>query len=190
MRLFYAVELPPEVRAQAATHIAHVRQAIPNARAAWAQEDKLHITLKFLGEIAEERVAALSTAATRAAQSASPFDLLIENTGSFPPRGAARVLWLGVRDVSGGLAALQRLLEDECADEGFAREPRPFKPHLTIARLRMAQDARLLAAMHGETKFRSAEFTVRRLVLMRSRLGTGGASYTTLSTHPLHEGRL
>lgn len=182
-RVFCAVELPAEVRARVATHIAALRENFPKARASWARADALHITLKFLGEIELSRVEALSQAAREAAARVQSFELVIEGTGIFPPHGSPRVLWLGVQDASGVLARLQQTLDDECARAGFARETREFHPHLTIARLRAPAETRELAALHQEMKFERAAFAAKELVVMRSELGAGGSRYTVISGH-------
>lgn len=186
-RIFCAIELPSEVRARVAEHIATLREAAPRVRASWDRAEKLHITLKFLGEIEQGRVEALQRAAARAAERERGFELGIEGTGAFPPRGLPRVLWLGVRDESGALARLQSSLEDECAIEGFAREKRPFHPHLTIARLRAPEGARALAVLHEQRGFEAAGFAVSKLSVIRSELGPGGSRYTELSRHSLNE---
>ncbi|HEX8774228.1 MAG TPA: RNA 2',3'-cyclic phosphodiesterase [Pyrinomonadaceae bacterium] len=185
LRVFFAIRLPAEIRARAEEHMADLRSLMPDVRAGWERGEKLHITMKFLGNVEQPRVAALGDAATRAAQSVSAFGLRIEGAGSFPPRGPARVLWLGVADDSGALARLHRRLEEECEGMGFAREARPFHPHITLARLRRPAGAQRLAALHREKGFASSEVAVAHLVLMRSELGPGGSRYTVLSSHPL-----
>ena len=185
LRIFCAVELPTEVRARAAAHAARLRERFKEVRASWPRAESLHLTLKFLGEIDEARVAALSEAAARAAEQSQTFELVIEGAGAFPPRGAPRVLWLGVQDSSGGLAQLHSRLEDESAAAGFGREERPFHPHLTLARLRAPQGARSLAQFHQEAGFESAAFRVVELAVMLSELGPGGSRYTPLSRHAL-----
>jgi RNA 2',3'-cyclic 3'-phosphodiesterase len=186
LRIFCAVELPEEVHAAAATHAARLRRDFPEARASWPRPESLHVTLKFVGEVEAARVETLSRAAGAAVEGFAPFELSIEATGTFPPRGAARVLWLGVKDASGGLARLQRRLEDECAAEGFPREPKQFKPHLTLARLRAPKDAQALAEAHRLLPFAPQHFAVSELIVMRSELGPGGSRYTPLSRHSLH----
>jgi RNA 2',3'-cyclic 3'-phosphodiesterase len=183
VRVFFAIELPSEVKERAAEAITRLRGAAPEVRASWERVEKLHITLKFLGEIAHERLSALSAAGTRAAQSSQPFRLTLEGAGAFPPRGNPRVLWLGIRDSSGVLAELHGRLEEECARAGFAREERPFHPHLTLARIRAPQGARHLAKLHLETDFSPVEFDAGSLVLMRSELGPGGSRHTPISRH-------
>src|SRR2546423_4216239 len=141
VRVFCAVELPVEVRTRAADHIARLRDAVQGVRASWERAEKLHITLKFLGEIAPKRLQALSDAASLAAQNTQPFILAIEGAGAFPTRGLPRILWLGVNDSSRTLAMLQNPLGEEREGAGLAPEERPLHPHLTIPRRRAAQAA-------------------------------------------------
>jgi RNA 2',3'-cyclic 3'-phosphodiesterase len=183
LRVFCAIELPEEVRARAADRITRLREAVPEARASWERTEKLHITLKFLGEIAPERVEVLSGAATRAAQTIQPFMLALSGAGAFPPRGIPRILWLGIEDHSGALAQLHSQLENECEVVGFAREKRSFHPHLTLARIRAPQGARELAKLHQEIVFEPIKFDVTNLSVMRSELGPGGSRYTLISRH-------
>ncbi len=184
-RLFCAVNLPGELKARAAEHQGHLRAAAPQVRASWEQPGKLHLTLKFLGESELPRVEALTRAAGRAAEGLRPFELSVAGTGSFPPRGAPRVLWLGVEDSSGLLARLHARLEEECAREGFPRESKPFRPHLTLARLRSREGAERLAALHRESRFEPQTFKVSELVVVRSELLPDGARHTPISRHQL-----
>jgi 2'-5' RNA ligase len=183
IRVFCAVELPGEVSAAAAAHAARLRRDFPDARASWVRPEGLHVTLKFIGEVETARVEILSRAAGAAVEGFRPFRLSIGESGTFPPRGAARVLWLGVKDSTGQLSQLQRRLEEECGAGGFPREPRAFKPHLTLARLRNPQDAHALSEAHRQTPFGPFDFEVNELVLMRSELGPGGSRYTPVSRH-------
>jgi len=184
-RVFCAIELPQDVRARVAEHIAKLRAASPAARASWARDEGLHITLKFVGEIEKDKVPSVSTAAERSLRQVEPFSVALDSTGTFPSRGMPRVLWIGAQDPSGNLAKLQQNLEDECAIAGFARNDRPFHPHLTIARQRAPQGARTPAVLSGETNFESVEFPVTELVVIRSELGHDGARYTAISRHKL-----
>lgn len=180
LRLFCAIELPKEVRAQVATYIATLREAAPRARASWDREEKLHLTLKFFGDVEENRLGLLTGALRRAASLIDPFELKLSGTGAFPPSGSPRVLWLGVTDASGSMIRLHQQIEDECARSGFAREHRRFRPHLTIARLRSREGAGRLAALHKSTGFETPAFKVTEIVLIRSELLPQGSRYTTL----------
>src|SRR5438270_4155057 len=114
-RTFCAVELPDGVKSRVAEHIKRLRAEFPDVRASWEKPEKLHITLKFLGEMELPRVEELSRAAERAVAGIEPFELTINEPGAFPTHGLPRVLWLDIKDASGRLASLQRSLEDACA---------------------------------------------------------------------------
>src|SRR5919205_4141575 len=141
LRLFCAVELPAELRARAYEHLVRLRESAPHVKASWEREEKLHVTIKFFGDVEASRVAALTDATARAANAVPSFELKLSGAGTFPPNGNPRVLWLGVEDASGRLAQLQQRLEDECAAAGFPRDTRPFHAHVTLARLRAANAA-------------------------------------------------
>lgn len=184
-RVFCAVGLPENVRAAAAANSSRLREAFPRVRASWERPEKMHLTLKFLGEVEPARVEELSRAAERAAGAVAPFELTVGGPGAFPPHGPPRVLWLGVEDEGGGLARLHQFLEDECAAAGFPREARTFRPHLTLARLREPRDARPLADAHRAATFSPKNFAAGEILVIRSELGPAGSRYTTLSKHQL-----
>lgn len=184
-RVFCAIELPKATRALVLQHIAKLKQAVPDARASWSRDTNLHLTLKFLGEIPERSVAEFSNAAARAVAGVAPFEIRLETNGAFPPRGQARVLWIGVNDASGKLGALQTRLEGQAALAGFPEETRDFHPHLTIARLRNPPQALTLPAVHQETEFQPAEILVSELLVIRSELSSAGSKYTVVSRHQL-----
>ena len=186
-RIFCAVELPEDARALVAAHIARLREASPSSlKITWERAEKLHLTLKFLGEQESARVAALTRAAQRAAESVERFCVTMRETGAFPLSGNPRVIWFGLNDDTHRLARIHGQLETEAEGEGFPRESRAFHPHITIARIRIPNDAaRHVANLHRELKFVPVSFTVTQLVVMHSQLGAGGSRYTPLSTHLL-----
>jgi 2'-5' RNA ligase len=184
-RVFCAIALPRELRARVDQRISRLRELVPDAQASWSREQNIHLTLKFLGEIPIARIEEVSSATARATESLSPFEICIEQSGAFPERGTPRVLWLGVRDDSGWLAEMQARLERECAKEGFAKEGRPFNPHLTLARLRKPHGARMLANAHEEMIFEPVKVVVSEVLVISSELSGEGSKYTVISTHPL-----
>ena len=187
VRIFCAVELPEEARARVSAHVARLRDAAGSTvKISWERGEKLHLTLKFLGEIEPQRLEALARAATRAAQRVEKFAVSLREAGAFPARGNPRVLWVGLRDEGRRLAELHEQLETECARENFPREARAFHPHITLARIRFQNGAtRHLAKVHSDMGFEPVSFTVREFVVMRSQLGAGGSRYTPLSRHEL-----
>jgi 2'-5' RNA ligase len=198
-RTFVAIEIPPDIRGRIKEHIDQLRAVFPDVRASWTRADSLHLTLKFFGNVPIARIPALSDAAAEAAHEISSLDLTIRGCGTFPPHGRPKVLWMGAgtADVSPGsslsptpnnqhpLAALHAALEDRCAAAGFAREPRPFHPHLTIARLRESKGSRALAEHHKQLGFPAETFTVSEFVVFRSELSSKGSKHTALARHEL-----
>ena len=184
-RVFCAIELSEAVRQQVIQHIARLKEAVPDARASWSRADNIHLTLKFLGEISLPQVEKLSEAASRSVGGFAPFKIVLGQTGIFPKHGSPRVLWIGVNDFEGKLDELHARLEAESEKAGFPREPRPFHPHITLARLRKPQHASTLAAAHKAIEFEHAEIAVSKLLAIRSELSGEGSKYTVISRHSL-----
>ena len=111
----------------------------------------------------------------------STFQIGVGGTGVFPRPSRPQVLWIGVSDPSDQLSALQEKFEDECAAEGFEKENRAYRPHLTIARLRKPEGARQLADAHLRMQFETIEVRLKELVIFRSELSSKGSLYTPIS---------
>jgi 2'-5' RNA ligase len=184
-RVFCAIELSATVCERVVDHLNKLQHSFPDVRASWNRDGKFHLTLKFIGELPRARLERLLLAADRAANSLSPFNLSVEGSGAFPGKGTPKVLWLGINDPSGKLARLQTRLEEECAQAGFAKEERPFHPHLTLARLRQPRGVRPLAAAHKEVGFAAVESPVSELLVIHSELSSAGSRYSVISSHPL-----
>ena len=179
-RVFCAVELPAEVRARLEDHVRQLRKAVPDVAASWSRVENIHLTLKFFGNVEVKRIEKISAAAERAVKEFSTFQIRIGETGVFPRPSRPQVLWIGVADPSGRLSALQEKFENECAAEGFSKEDRAYKPHLTIARLRKPEGARQLAETHLQMKFEPIEVEVKEIVLFRSEISPKGSKYTVV----------
>ncbi len=184
-RVFCAIELPETARERVFRRIAHLKEAVPDAKASWSRDANLHLTLKFLGEIPQKSVPDLSNAASRAATGLAPFSIRLEEAGVFPKHGQPHVLWIGINDSSGKLSELHARLEAESVNAGFEKDDRPFHPHLTVARLRQPRHARTLAAAHRELDFEPAEIAVSELLVIRSELSSAGSKYSIISRHAL-----
>jgi 2'-5' RNA ligase len=184
-RMFCAFELPESLRARIDEHSQAVRDAIPEAAASWSRAENIHLTVKFFGNVDQQQVAAISAAATRVAKEFSPIQIEVGKTGVFPRPSRPQVLWIGVEDASNALANLHKQLENEFAREGFPKEERAFRPHLTIARIRKPHNAARLAQTHLAAKFELVEISLNELVLFRSELSCKGSKYTAISRHRL-----
>ena len=180
-RVFCAVELPDAVRARLEKHVAQLRKDVPDAAASWSRVENIHLTLKFFGSVEVKRIEKISEAAERVVNQFSTFQIGVGGTGVFPRPSRPQVLWIGVSDPSGRLSALQEKFENECAAEGFEKEDRAYRPHLTIARLRKPEVARSLADAHLKMLFETILIDLKELVVFRSELSSKGSLYTPIS---------
>lgn len=174
-RVFVAIGLPPEVRAAIGSYVSDLSLC-----GSIVPPENLHITLRFLGEVDEVSFDRL-LAGLDLADWPSPFRLRVGGVGAFPSARNATVAWLGVEDDS----ALYRLFEtvdDVCEQAHLGREERPFRPHLTVARLRPPVDLRgLIAAAPGF----SARCSVDAVTVFRSEKDRGTLRYQPLERFPL-----
>ena len=182
-RIFAAIELPDKVQKQIQKQIKTLQTEVPGNKASWSRTENIHLTVKFFGSVQQKRISRIADAAARVVKKFSEIELKIGNTGAFPKVSQPRVLWIGVSDSTGELARLQKLFEEECALEGFEKEARDFKPHLTIARLRRPEGARALAESNQKIGFESMTVEVNELVVFRSEPSSKGSKYTVLSRH-------
>ena len=182
-RTFIAIELPQDLRARVRDHINRLRRELPEVSASWSRDDNLHLTLRFLGNVAVAELPNVSGAVERALNPGLPFELTISGCGVFSPRGRSSVLWIGAQ--ASELHDLHDGIESELAAAGIPRESRPFHPHLTIARLRKPQDARCLAELHQSLGFATQVATVSEVVVFRSELLKEGSKHTAISRHAL-----
>ena len=175
MRLFAAVNLPAELRQALHAAAAPLRDA--GLPVKWVDADAVHLTLKFLGDVAADRLAELSGALDRTCGGMRGFEVAVGGFGAFPSAAHARVIWLGCESAP-PLELLQHAVEREYAALGFPIEGKPFRPHLTLGRARPRGKAgmRGLDALLEATTFEAA-WAVGAVDLMESTLTPAGARY-------------
>ena len=184
MRAFIAIELPDEIKAALRETQQKLRQSGLKAR--WVRTENIHLTLKFIGEIAPQKVEAISAAMKAVTDRHAPFTLSAAALGVFPGLKKARVLWAGLSEEVAELIALQRELDTALGDCGFEPEKRPFRGHLTLARFRGRVDpGKLQTSLSELGGVQFGQWTVDRLVLFESDLRPSGPIYTQQATHPL-----
>ena len=185
-RIFTAIDISAEARQKISDYIENLRRDYSGLRVGWEKPEKLHLTLKFLGDCDERQVKNLETAVSNAAnffgktENRTNFKIKIFETGVFPSKRNARILWLSLRDETEILSKINKLLERECEKIGFEKEKRDFKPHLTIARLREPHKSGDLAAKHLENEFEPVEFEISEIVVYESKLLPTGSIYRKL----------
>ena len=169
IRAFIAVELPPAVREAVEGVVRELRSRAGDG-VRWVRPEGVHLNLKFLGDIDADSVPAVSRAMAQCAASAAPFDLFLEGVGVFPNARRPRVIWIGLGGALELLLALQHSIDRELEGLGFARERRPFTPHLTLGRVR---DGILASQVRGVSEAIAAMTVERRAELS----GQGSLAY-------------
>lgn len=183
VRTFIAIPLPQTIQSRVIEHVTRLQADFPGVRASWVRAQNLHLTLKFLGNVALGDVARISAATELATRSVPPVSVSVSGCGSFPARGRPNVLWIGVQDETGRLNQLHSRLEQECERAGFARDDRGFNPHLTIARLRGSDGTRELGELHKRIGFPPVSFSAAEVVVFRSELHPNGSRHSVISSH-------
>jgi 2'-5' RNA ligase len=188
LRLFVACELPAEMKAALASLQEALRKkGAPRLR--WVRPEGIHLTLKFLGAVPQEKVAAIREALAPTVQGIPPLALALAEVGTFGGRRGARVLWVGTQGDLEPLSLLQQRVDKALEPLGFPPERRAFSPHLTLARVpdRAGSDERETVWELAKTiEVPSAPaVTIGELSLMRSILGPGGAVYERVAAFPL-----
>jgi 2'-5' RNA ligase len=184
MRVFLAINPPPELRREAWAATAPLRESPFDI--AWVAEPKIHLTLKFLGALPESAVAALSSAMHEVARTHAVPMVQVGSVGAFPNFRKPRVIWMGV-DPEPRLELLHHDVEVACARLGHELDGRPFRPHLTLGRVRdrlAADDTRSLRLAAKRIRFSDA-FHARSIDVMESVPGPGGSTYSVLASAPM-----
>src|SRR3954464_1479058 len=141
MRLFVGIELCEALRDAAASVAGALRTALgPSVDVRWVAPEKLHVTVRFIGSVADARVPAVVDALARPI-AVAPFDVQLGPCGAFPRSGPPRVIWIGLAAGEPSVREIHDELDRRLEPLGFAREARPFSAHLTLARVKELRQA-------------------------------------------------
>ncbi|MCJ7790877.1 MAG: RNA 2',3'-cyclic phosphodiesterase [Dehalococcoidia bacterium] len=184
IRSFIAIELPQAVK----TGLQQLQTELTLPRYSFVKcvsPEGIHLTLKFLGNISAQKVTDITGVMEQASQGVNPFQLQLTEVGAFPNMRRPRVLWVGIKGEVDKLVGWQQRIDMGLVPLGFAKEARPFTPHLTLARLRencssgdRLNFGEMFANAHVEVDY---NFTVSSLNLMKSQLLPAGAVYSRLT---------
>ena len=184
MRTFMALDIDSRIRQR----LACLRQQL-NARDAkirWVEPENLHVTLNFLGEVADSSLPAVCEAATSAAAEIEPFDFDVRGLCCVPKGSRPTMIWAGVSDDTMRMAELQEQLAARLESLGFRRDSRPFKPHITVARIKSARNPRpLQQAVAILADIDVGRRHAEELVVYSSQLTLSGPIYAPVATAPL-----
>jgi RNA 2',3'-cyclic 3'-phosphodiesterase len=187
IRSFLAIELPEVILKRVEEIQEDLRSSGADVR--WVNVKKIHLTLKFLGNIEESQIDPIVKAIEGPIRSTPSFLLTVRGTGAFPHLRNPRVVWMGLFDESGRLISLQKQLESVLEKLGFQPENRPFQPHLTLGRVNSSRGKEALA--EGIERYKGEEiggFEVEKVIFFKSDLRPSGPIYTPLREVKLAQG--
>jgi len=183
MRLFVGVELDEAARTVAVQTAVRLQDTLRGTVSAnWVPAANLHLTVRFIGHVPDDRAPALLDALSPPIDLAA-FDVALSGCGSFPPKGPPRVIWIGLSRGLPGLEALHEEFDRRVRPFGYEPETRPFSAHLTLARVKDVArgQSREVAERIRAVDPHAAAFRVTQATVFESRLSPNGPTYHALS---------
>jgi RNA 2',3'-cyclic 3'-phosphodiesterase len=176
VRLFVAINTPPEI----VPLLAGVRDRLESTHAdvKWEPDEKLHCTLKFLGDTREEILPDIVSALGQVASSTPPFPTRYSGLGCFPDKREPRIVWAGMEDPDGDIQRLAQMVDTRMATLGFKTEQRIYHPHVTLGRVKGSRHMRELLATMETVTFVCSPVSLHEIELVRSELKPRGSVYT------------
>jgi len=181
---FIAVDLPEKIYSS----IEKIQEELKSHRfkIRWVRPRNIHLTLKFLGNAKKSDVDRIAKAAKESVKDIAPFSLFARGIGVFPNIKRPRVLWVGVCGQMDMLLKMQSNFESQLETVGFKKECKPFKGHLTFARIKdKVNSKKLIQALSVYSEFESESFVIGKVILYKSQLKPSGPVYSKLYEMPL-----
>ncbi|MDD5439957.1 MAG: RNA 2',3'-cyclic phosphodiesterase [Candidatus Omnitrophica bacterium] len=182
MRLFIAIDISDEIKAALAS--AQERLKASRADVKWIRPENMHLTLKFLGEVSEDKAPDIVQALETTAAGYSRFDISLFKLGAFPKLDFPRVIWAGIDTNCGLVEEIAGRIDEECAKLAFKKEARPFSAHLTIGRVGSLTNKDSLKELLLAITLPALNSVVREIVLYKSVLTPQGPVYTPVHKAP------
>lgn len=184
MRIFIAIDLEENIKKELSLLIEKLKRVSKNVK--WVKKEGMHLTLKFLGEVAEDNIPKIESLLRKTSERHNSFPLHLLGIGTFPPgKKNPRVLWVGIEE-NKRLEAFQAQIEEGLAKLGFPKEKREYHPHLTLGRIKIHSylgEALFQLEKNKEKSF--GEMLVRKITFFQSILKPTGAKYKVLSEFKL-----
>jgi len=192
IRTFVAIELSAGIKSELTRVQEMLKGEIFTPHLRWVDPADVHLTLKFLGNVPLDRIQEITAALKEACVGLSPFIMEVSGLGCFPSTNNPRVIWVGVQEETGRLKRLQEQVEERLATLGFKPEKRPFRPHLTLGRVKKGAHAGARRIIGGVVSATSVgdlgQMEVGEISLIKSILLPSGAQYSRLETIALEGG--
>lgn len=179
IRTFICIELPASLKTRLeALEIELQKQT--STRVSWVKPTNIHLTLRFLGDVAEDQVPKIKSCIERVCLEVKSFTLTASQLGAFPSLQKPRVFWVGIKDPTNTLLIMQKKIEQELIASGFGKADYPFSPHLTIGRVKEGNGQDITAKL-SQMEFAPETFSVKEVIVMRSDLKPTGAVYSKIA---------
>ncbi|MCP4357274.1 MAG: RNA 2',3'-cyclic phosphodiesterase [Chloroflexi bacterium] len=179
IRAFIAITLPPAVKNELAQIRSLLAGQFPDRSVRWVQPDKMHLTLRFLGDTAVNQLLSITQQLDELTAEQPAFRLQLNGLGCFPNRKRPRVIWVGVAGETATLQLVKHDLDKRLLPLGWTQENKPFRAHLTLGRVK---DGRAAARVNWQATVNPITFPVNALHLIESQLTSQGPIYTTQHT--------
>ncbi|MGB2601143.1 MAG: RNA 2',3'-cyclic phosphodiesterase [Candidatus Omnitrophota bacterium] len=183
IRTFIALELSDEAREEFARITGILEES--NADVKWVKPGSIHLTLKFLGYVEEDKVVRISEKLKDIVLGVAPFNVVLEGIGVFPKWDYVKVIWVGLGEGADKVKELSLKAEEAMQAEGFEKEKREYSPHLTLGRIRSAKNKNELKKQAETVKVEPVSNHISKIILFKSELSSQGAVYTALATAEL-----
>ncbi|MGM0440922.1 MAG: RNA 2',3'-cyclic phosphodiesterase [Elusimicrobiota bacterium] len=182
MRLFVGIYLNNSIKKEIHRIQSKLKNKVENKKLKikWVKPDKIHLTVKFLGETKKAKLPLINNKLKKAAQNISPFNIEFNRTGIFPKPSRPRVLWVGCDNIPAELQKLQKHINRQLTGLGFKPEGRPYIPHLTFGRIKKYSKKSRIVEVFNNIKVRPQNLSVNNLDLIKSTLKSSGSQYSTI----------
>ena len=179
LRIFIAVPLSDEIKKNLEEVIINLKETGADIKC--VRPENAHLTLRFLGQVEETRIANIKEVMGNVLRDTTFFDMVLSGVGAFPGKNSPRVVWVGVKTGAEKLLEIHDVLEENLAAAGFEKETRKYHSHLTLARVKSARSRKVLISwLELNENLNIGSMRTSEIVLMESRLKREGAEYLPL----------
>jgi len=185
LRVFIAIDFAEDVKNKILELINHTEQNLGKIK--WVKKDNIHITLKFLGYVHQDKIKDISCKLKKIASNIRPFKISLSDIGIFPNNRYPKIIWIGISDIDEKLEILSSKLNIELQTLDFKKEERKFHPHITIGRVKNIKDKIAFADYLRDVEFHSKTININEIFLYKSTLTAKGPIYSVISKHNLKD---
>ena len=181
IRCFVAIEIPDTIQTLLTSAQEELRKFVRGA--SWVKRENIHLTLKFLGDVAPNQISVIKSSIEQVTDTLSPFSMELGGIGAFPNLSRPRIIWAGVKTGADEVAAIARDIDVRLGRHGYERNEKPFRPHLTLARLKTRVNLKPFVDVFQQyDTINGATMVVNQIQVVQSQLRPSGAVYTPLET--------